>query len=51
MVLVGIHEGMIALGRHKHQRENNIKMHLKGYSVECLKLIRLAQDRDKGRLL
>jgi Tfp pilus assembly protein PilP len=51
MVLVGIHEEMRPLGRHKHQGENNIKMHLKGYSVECLELICMAQDRDKRQAL
>jgi len=47
VVLVGIHEGMRSLGRHRHQGENNIKVHHKGYSVECLELICVTQDRDK----
>jgi hypothetical protein len=51
VVLVGIHEGMRLFGRCKHQGENNIKMHLKGYSVECIEWICLAQYRDKWQAL
>ena len=47
MGLVGVREGMRLLGRSKQQGENNIKMHLKGYSAECLELICLARVRDK----
>jgi hypothetical protein len=46
-VLVGIPEGKIPFGCHRHGWEVNIKMNLKELGWEGMDWIYLTQDRDK----
>jgi hypothetical protein len=44
-VLVGRPEGKRPLGRHRHRREDNIKMDLREIGIDGTNWIRLAQER------
>ena len=50
-VLVGKHEGKIALGRPRRRWEDNIKMDLQEVGCGGMDWIELAQDRDSWRAL
>jgi hypothetical protein len=50
-VLVGKHEGMRPLGRHRRRWEDNIRMDLQEVGYGCVNWIRLAQDTDRWREL
>jgi hypothetical protein len=49
--LVGKSEWKIPLGRHRHIRENNIKMDFSAIGLEGVNWIHLAQDREQWRAL
>jgi hypothetical protein len=50
-VLVGKPEGKIPLGRPRRSWEDGIRMDLREIGLGGVDWIRLAQDRDGGRLL
>jgi hypothetical protein len=50
-VLVGKPEGKRQLGRHRHRREDNIKMDLQQVLCEEMDWIELVQDRERWRAL
>jgi len=49
--LVGKPEGKRPLGRHRHRREDNIKMDFQEVGCEDVDWIELARDRDRWRAL
>jgi len=46
-VLVGIPEGNIPFGRHRHRWEDNVKMDLQEVGCEGMDWINVAQFRDR----
>jgi hypothetical protein len=50
-VLVGKSEGKRPLGRARHRWENGIRMDLRETGLEGVDWIRLAQDRDRWRVV
>jgi hypothetical protein len=48
-IFVGIREGKRPRGRHRHRRENNIRIDLREMGWEVDEWIQLAQDRDQWR--